>query len=88
MIELIGHLGAFLLSLSSAPQLITTYRTKDVTGLSLNMLLLWGFGCALMGIYVLFTTKQLPLLINYAFNTALVFSNIVLYLKYKGNKIK
>lgn len=88
MIEIIGHLGALLLSLSSAPQLITTYRKKDVTGLSLNMLLLWGIGCALMGVYVLFTSRQTPLLINYALNTALVFSNIVLYVKYKPNKNK
>lgn len=83
MIEIIGHLGALLLSFSSAPQLYTTIKTKDTTGLSLNMLLLWGFGCALMGIYVFYTSGQLPLLINYGFNTALVFTNIVLYFKYK-----
>lgn len=83
MIELIGHVGAFLLSLSSAPQLIKTFKTKNTEGLSLNMLLLWGFGCALMGVYVWYTSKQLPLLINYAFNTTLVFTNIYLYLKYR-----
>lgn len=83
MIEIIGHLGALLLSFSSAPQLYKTFKTKDTTGLSLPMLLLWGFGCAFMGIYVLGTTCQLPLLINYIFNTALVFTNIVLYLLYK-----
>jgi MtN3 and saliva related transmembrane protein len=86
MIELFGHLGAFLLSLSSAPQLYKTLRTKDVSGLSLPMLLLWGFGCLFMGIYVLMTTQQPPLLINYAFNTTLVFTNIVLYLMYRDNK--
>jgi uncharacterized protein with PQ loop repeat len=84
MIEIVGHIGALLLAFSSAPQLITTLRKKDVTGLSLNMLLLWGFGCAFMGIYVLFTTAQAPLLINYVLNTALVFTNIFLYFKYKG----
>lgn len=83
MIEVIGHLGALLLSLSSAPQLYTTFKTKDTTGLSLNMLLLWGFGCALMGVYVLYTSAQMPLLINYSFNTALVFTNILLYFKYR-----
>lgn len=83
MIEFVGHIGALLLSLSSAPQLYTTFKTKDTTGLSLNMLLLWGFGCALMGLYVLNTTGQVPLLINYGFNTALVFTNIVLYFKYR-----
>lgn len=83
MIEIVGHLGAVLLSLSSAPQLYKTYKTKDIAGLSLNMLLLWAFGCAFMGIYVVYTTRQMPLLINYAFNTTLVFSNIVLYFKYK-----
>lgn len=83
MIDIIGHLGALLLAFSSAPQLITTLRTKDVTGLSLNMLLLWGCGCALMGIYVLNTTAQVPLLMNYAVNTTLVFTNICLYFKYR-----
>lgn len=83
MIELIGHIGALLLSFSSAPQLYKTFKTKDITGLSLPMLLLWGFGCAFMGVYVLCTTRQMPLLINYTFNTTLVFSNIVLYLLYK-----
>jgi uncharacterized protein with PQ loop repeat len=85
MIEIIGHLGAFLLSLSSAPQLYTTLKTKNTSGLSLNMLLLWGFGCAFMGMYVYGTSRQIPLLINYGFNTALVFTNIILYFKYRRN---
>jgi MtN3 and saliva related transmembrane protein len=83
VIEVIGHIGALLLSFSSAPQLYKTFKTKDISGLSLPMLLLWGFGCAFMGIYVLCTTRQPPLVINYAFNTTLVFTNIVLYLLYK-----
>lgn len=83
MIEVIGHIGAVLLSLSSAPQLYTTFKTKNTEGLSLPMLLLWGFGCALMGVYVCMTSFQLPLVINYSFNTALVFTNILLYLKYR-----
>jgi MtN3 and saliva related transmembrane protein len=83
IIEIIGHLGALLLSVSSAPQLIKTFKTKDITGLSLNMLLLWGFGCLFMGIYVVFTTAQTPLVINYVLNTALVFTNIFLFFRYK-----
>ena len=83
IVELLGHLGALLLSISSAPQLIKTFKTKDTSGLSLNMLLLWGFGCLFMGLYVLMTTAQAPLLINYALNTTLVFTNIFLFFKYK-----
>ena len=83
MIEFLGHFGAILLALSSAPQLYTTFKSKDTSGLSLNMLLLWGFGCALMGMYVAFTTAQVPLLINYGVNTTLVFTNIALYFKYR-----
>lgn len=83
IVDLLGHIGAVLLAFSSAPQLITTIRKKDVTGLSLITLLLWGFGCAFMGTYVLFTTQQPPLLFNYGFNTTLVGANIILYLKYK-----
>ena len=83
MIELIGHLGALLLAFSSAPQLYKTFVTKEISGLSLPMLLLWAFGCLFMGIYVLYTTQQAPLLINYSLNTTLVFLNIVLYFLYK-----
>lgn len=83
MIEVIGHVGALLLSLSSAPQLYTTFKTKNTEGLSLPMLLLWGFGCALMGVYVCMTSFQIPLVINYSFNTALVFTNILLYFRYR-----
>lgn len=86
MIELIGHIGALLLSFSAAPQLYKTFRTRDITGLSLPMLLLWGFGCGFMGVYVILTTRQIPLVINYAFNTTLVFSNILLYFLYKDKK--
>lgn len=83
IVEIIGSVGALLLTFSSAPQLYTTLKSKDTSGLSLPMLLLWGFGCFFMGIYVVFTTCQLPLVFNYAFNTALVFTNIFLYFLYK-----
>lgn len=86
LVDIAGHIGAILLAFSSAPQLITTLRKKDVTGLSLVTLLLWGFGCSFMGIYVFFTTAQVPLLFNYSFNTALVFTNIFLYFKYKKSE--
>ncbi len=84
MLEMLGFSASALLILSSVPQLIHTFKTKDTRGLSLQTLFLWFFGVMFMGIYVLFTSAQLALLLNYAFNTVIVGANIVAYFAYNG----
>lgn len=83
LLDIIGGLGSILLILSSVPQVIHTVKTKNVEGLSLGTLLFWFLGVLLMGIYVLYTTCQMPLLLNYGFNTLIVGLNLGLYFKYR-----
>lgn len=83
ILELIGHLGALFLSICAFPQLYTTLKTKDVTGLSLFSLFTWAAGCFLMLIYVFFTGGHVPLLINYGVNSFIVSSIVFLYFRYK-----
>lgn len=84
LLDSIGFLASVLLILSSVPQAVHTWKTKNVSGLSLGTLLFWFFGVVLMGIYVLFETPQMPLLLNYGFNTIVVGINLALYFKYKN----
>lgn len=83
MLNLIGLIGTILLVFSSIPQAFHTWSTKDISGLSLMTLLLWFIGVVFMGIYVLLTTAQLPLLLNYVLNTLVVGINLVFYYKYR-----
>lgn len=82
-LEFIGHFGALMLSICAIPQLYTTLVTKQVQGLSYFSLLTWGAGCIAMTVYVSLTTQQIPLLINYAFNSVVVTTITILYYKYR-----
>lgn len=84
LLDFIGFLASTLLILSSVPQAVHTYKTKNVSGLSLGTLLFWFFGVVLMGVYVLIQSPQIPLLLNYGLNTVVVGVNLVLYFKYKN----
>jgi len=86
MIEICGHIGSFFLMICGIPQLYKTIITKDVTGLSATTLVLWGTGCVLTGLYVYNTSAQLPLLINYGFNSLVVGINTFLYFLHKKPK--
>lgn len=86
MIEILGFLGTIFLILSSVPQTYLTWKTKKTEGLSLSMLLFWFFGVFFMGIYVVLTTCQIPLLLNYGFNTVVIGLNLYFYYKYRNTK--
>lgn len=83
MIEIIGSIGAFCLSVCALPQLYKTFKTKNVVSLCPYTLMMWGVGCVCMVVYVGCTTLQLPLLINYVVNSIVVFSTLYLYFKHK-----
>jgi MtN3 and saliva related transmembrane protein len=87
-LEVLGFIASSCLILSSVPQAIHTFKTKSVAGLSVGTLLLWFFGVIMMGIYVSIKSPQVPLLINYAFNTVIVGINLFLYLKYSKKPAK
>ena len=84
--ELLGYIGATLLLFCSVPQAIKTIRDKDVSSLSLSMLVSWGAGCLGAGIYASFHLHDIPLSINYYFNMCL--SALLTYYKVKYGVLK
>lgn len=80
---MIGYLGVILLTFSSIPQLVKTLRTRDVRGLSFGTLFSWSFGCFLMAGYIINTTQQMTLILNYVFNGIIASVILFLYFKYK-----
>lgn len=83
IIELIGYAGALINTVSTVPQIIKTYLTKDVTSLSILFLLSWFLGCLLLFIYILLTSGTIPLYINYICNVLFPLILIIMYYKYK-----
>ena len=54
-VELIGLLAAFLTTSAFLPQVYKTWKTKDVTALSLTMLLIFFVGVLLWLLYGILT---------------------------------
>jgi MtN3 and saliva related transmembrane protein len=50
-IDILGSLAGILTTFSAAPQLVTTYRTRDVSGLDLRFLLMLDAGLFLWTMY-------------------------------------
>ncbi len=50
-IEILGVLAGALTTFSAAPQLLYSYRTKDVTSIKLKFLVMLASGLFLWGIY-------------------------------------
>ena len=79
-IEALGFFAAFCTTLSFLPQNIKTIKTKDTSGLSLYMLLLFfiGVGCCFFYGYVI---SNYPLMITNGLT--LFLSEIILIMKLK-----
>jgi MtN3 and saliva related transmembrane protein len=50
-VELLGSVAGILTTFSAAPQLLTTYRTRDVRSFDLRFMLMLFTGLFLWGIY-------------------------------------
>jgi len=83
IIELIGYLGIFFNTMSTLPQIIKTYNTKDASSLSFLFLLFWALGCGLLLIYSILTHFTIPIAINYITNVVFPCILIFMFLKYK-----
>lgn len=83
LIESIGYIATIINTVSVLPQIVKTYKSKDVSSLSLSFLLYWVIGCGLFLIYTLLTDGTLPVILSYALNTVFPSILIVLYLKYR-----
>jgi len=82
-IEIIGFLAAILTTAAFLPQVYKTWRTKDVSGLSLTMFLMFFTGVALWLIYGIFINS--PSLV-FANGITVVSSFLLLYFILKYGK--
>ena len=76
MIQLIGPIGALLTTISFIPQVLQVLKTRDVSGISLGMYIIFVLGVILWTIYG-FILNDLTIIISNGVTTLL--SGIVLF---------
>lgn len=84
-IEIIGYCAAFLTTIAFLPQAIQSWRTRDLSGISVGMYSLFTVGVGLWLIYGLIIEKW-PLIVANALTFALALS--ILVLKIRDGKSK
>ena len=84
-IETIGYCAAFLTTIAFLPQAIQSWRTRDLSGISVGMYSLFTAGVGLWLIYGLIIEKW-PLILANSFTFALALSILVLQLRSKGQQ--
>ncbi len=81
MTDLIGYLAASLTTLSFVPQALHTFRTRDVSGISLGMYSAFTLGVALWLAYGLLL-QAWPVVVANAITLALASSILVMKLRF------
>ncbi|MCJ0765873.1 SemiSWEET transporter [Variovorax terrae] len=81
--ELIGYLAAFCTTLSFVPQAWLTFRTRDVSGISLGMYSVFTAGVALWLVYGLLAGAW-PVVAANAVTVALALSILLMKLRYRA----
>ena len=84
-IELIGYCAAFLTTIAFLPQAVQSWRTRDLSGISVGMYSLFTAGVGLWLIYGLIIEKW-PLILANALTFALALSILALKLRSKGQQ--
>jgi MtN3 and saliva related transmembrane protein len=79
-LEIIGYCAAFLTTIAFLPQAIQSWRTRDLSGISVGMYSLFTVGVGLWLIYGLIIEKW-PLIVANALTFALALSILVLKLR-------
>ena len=82
-IEIIGYCAAFLTTIAFLPQAVQSWRTRDLSGISVGMYSLFTAGVGLWLIYGLIIEKW-PLILANALTFALALSILMLKLRSKG----
>lgn len=82
MNDLIGYIAASLTTLSFLPQALHTFRTRDVSGISLGMYSMFTAGVALWLVYGLLLMAW-PLIVANAITLALALAILVMKLRYR-----
>ena len=86
-IEAIGYCAAFLTTIAFLPQAIQSWRTRDLSGVSLGMYSLFTAGVGLWLIYGLIIEKW-PLILANALTFALALSILLLKLRHTSKHRK
>jgi MtN3 and saliva related transmembrane protein len=81
MNDLIGYLAAGLTTLSFLPQALHTFRTRDVSGISLGMYSMFATGVALWLVYGLLLGSW-PLIAANSVTLTLALAILVMKLRY------
>ena len=81
MPELIGYLAAALTTISFVPQVWHTYRTRDVTGISLGMYIVFAAGVFLWLVYGL-VLGAWPIVVANALTLALAAAILAMKLRW------
>lgn len=84
-IEIIGYCAAFLTTIAFLPQAIQSWRTRDLSGISLGMYSLFTVGVGLWLIYGLIIEKW-PLILANALTFALALSILLLKIRSGSEK--
>jgi MtN3 and saliva related transmembrane protein len=80
--ELIGYLAALLTTCSFVPQAWLTFRTRDVSGVSLGMYSAFAFGVAFWLVYGLLL-KAWPIVLANTVTLALAVAILAMKLRYR-----
>jgi MtN3 and saliva related transmembrane protein len=80
--EIIGYLAATLTTASFIPQALHTFKTKDVSGISLGMYSSFTLGVALWLVYGL-VLQSWPLVIANAITLSIASAILVMKLRYR-----
>lgn len=83
--DLIGYLAATLTTCSFLPQAVHTFRTRDVSGISLGMYSVFTTGVALWLAYGL-ALQAWPIVVANAITLMLATAILVMKLRFQGRK--
>ncbi len=84
-IEIIGLIAATLTTIAYVPQVIKTWKTKDVSTLSLTMYIVMFLGVSMWFTYGVLL-KSIAIVLANIVTGILTFTLIFLKLKYRGKK--
>ncbi|MCD4760478.1 hypothetical protein K8R42_01125 [bacterium] len=81
-LEILGYLGGLLVTISLAPQVIKSYKTKSTKDISIVYTLILAVGLALWVLYAVLN-KIIPLAIFASVEFLFTISLLILKLRYK-----
>lgn len=75
--EFVGWIGSIMFAICGIPQVVSTFRTHDVSGLSFSFILLWFLGEIFSATYLIIDdvkkgSSHFPIYFNYVVNLACV----------------